>query len=58
MDLDRDGAKDEDGYEDLNGGGVITMMRVTDPTGAWVPDNEVPELLRKAESGKGGTGSV
>jgi hypothetical protein len=56
MDLDRDGAKDEDGYEDLNGDGLITMMRVTDPAGAWVPDEEVPELLREAESGKGETG--
>jgi len=30
-DPDRDGAMDEDGPEDLNGDGVITMMRVIDP---------------------------
>jgi hypothetical protein len=35
-DDDHDGDVDEDGPEDLNGDGLITMMRVTDPTGGYV----------------------
>jgi len=30
-DDDRDGLVDEDNYDDLNGDGVITMMRIKDP---------------------------
>jgi hypothetical protein len=36
-DDDRDGAVDEDGPEDLNGDGLITMMRVIDPAGGYLP---------------------
>lgn len=55
-DLDRDGAVDEDGFEDLNGDGVITMMRIKDQAGEWAPDVEVPDILRKIDRGKGETG--
>lgn len=41
-DLDRDGFISEDPFEDLNGDGQITMIRVEDPTGGWMvhPDDE------------------
>ena len=35
MDNDRDGLKDEDGPEDLNGDGSITQMRKADPKGNY-----------------------
>ncbi|MCK4890593.1 MAG: hypothetical protein KAS97_11730, partial [Candidatus Aminicenantes bacterium] len=34
---DKDEMTDEDGVEDLNGDGVITMMRVKDPEGRFLP---------------------
>lgn len=55
-DLDRDGATNEDGPDDLNGDGLITLMRITDPTGEWLPDPDVPHLLRKADPTKGESG--
>ena len=56
-DDDRDAEVDEDGPEDLDGNGLITMMRVLDPAGEWYPDPENPELMRKADPVKGETGS-
>lgn len=55
-DDDRDGATDEDGPEDLNGDGVITLMRVADPAGEWLADPDEPWLLRKANAGRGESG--
>jgi len=56
MDLDRDGTVDEDGYDDLNGDGFITLMRIPDPTGEWMPDPENPRLMRKADPEQGEAG--
>jgi len=56
-DDDRDAEVDEDGPEDLDGNGLITMMRVVDPAGEWFPDPENPELMRKADPVKGEIGS-
>lgn len=56
LDDDRDGAADEDGPEDLNGDGVITAMRVKDPEGEWIPDENDPRLLRQADRAKGEAG--
>ncbi len=56
MDLDHDGTVDEDGYDDLNADGMITMMRVTDPEGEWLADDKNPELLRKADHSQGEKG--
>jgi len=56
-DDDRDTEVDEDGPEDLDGNGLITMMRVKDPAGEWLPDPEDPELMRKADPAKGEIGS-
>ena len=56
IDLDKDGYVDEDGFDDLNGDGFITAVRVADPLGEWMPDEEIPELLRKADAAAGQTG--
>jgi hypothetical protein len=57
FDDDHDGAIDEDGPDDLNGDGFITLMRVTDSTGDWMADSTDPFLLRKVERGKGQAGT-
>lgn len=56
-DDDRDAEVDEDGPEDLDGNGLITMMRVLDPAGEWFPDPEDPALMRKADPVKAEIGS-
>jgi hypothetical protein len=50
VDHDVDGLAGEDGPDDLNGDGVITRMRIPDPTGAWLPDATDPRVLVKADS--------
>jgi Zinc carboxypeptidase len=56
-DDDRDQSDDEDGPEDLNGDGLITMIRVADPSGKWMRDPREPMLMRVAdpEAGESGT---
>jgi hypothetical protein len=44
-DDDHDGATDEDGYDDLDGDGSITQMRVRDPAGRWKPHPRHPRFL-------------
>jgi murein tripeptide amidase MpaA len=39
-DDDQDGVADEDDYDDLNGDGSISQMRIKDPTGRWKPHPE------------------
>lgn len=56
-DDDRDAAVDEDGPEDLNGDGIIAMMRVKDPAGEWIADSAEPALMRKADIAKGEVGA-
>lgn len=58
-DDDRDHVVDEDAADDLNGDGIITMMRVrTGPGGGgeWMPDPVDPALLRRADPLKGEQG--
>jgi hypothetical protein len=55
-DDDRDGLTDEDGPEDLNGDGLITMLRVEDPTGTFMPAKGDPRVLVKADPTKGEQG--
>jgi len=55
-DEDRDGQADEDGGDDLNGDGLVTMMRVPDPEGVWMPDPEDERLLKRADRSKGERG--
>ncbi len=52
-DDDRDGAIDEDGPQDLNGDGWITMMRVRDPEATHLPDKDDERLLKKADRAVG-----
>ncbi|MCX7975076.1 MAG: M14 family metallopeptidase [Candidatus Aminicenantes bacterium] len=56
VDEDNDGAIDEDGPEDLNGDGYITLMRVKDPEGNYISDPKEPRLLRLADPKKGEKG--
>ncbi len=52
-DLDRDGRIGEDGYDDLNNDGMITMMRIKDPTGEWIIHPEDERIMVKARVEKG-----
>ncbi len=53
VDDDRDGLTDEDGPDDVNGDGVITLMRVIDSEPTHLPDPGEPRLLREPERTKG-----
>ncbi|MDZ7386762.1 MAG: M14 family metallopeptidase [candidate division KSB1 bacterium] len=55
-DDDFDDVADEDGPEDLNGDGMITLMRVRAPDGDYLPDPKAPRLLKLAERAKGERG--
>lgn len=55
-DHDRDGMSGENGYTDLNGDGLITWMRVEDPTGEWIVSKEDDRVLVKADRAKGEAG--
>lgn len=58
-DADRDGRFDEDPAEDLNGDGIITMMRVKNPApgsglrATLVLDVDEPRVLREPEADEG-----
>ncbi len=55
-DLDRDGKIGEDGYDDLDGNGKITLMRILDPTGSHILNPNDPRSLIPADLGKGQRG--
>ena len=55
-DDDNDGRIDEDGPEDLNGDGYITVMRVADPFGAYMIDPDNDRLMKRADVTKGESG--
>jgi hypothetical protein len=55
-DNDNDGRLDEDGPEDLNKDGVITMMRVKDPDGPYMIHPDDPRLMRRADAARGEAG--
>ena len=56
-DDDNDGRTDEDGFDDLNGDGAITVMRVPDPGGPFMIDPDDPRLMKRADATKGETGT-
>lgn len=56
-DDDNDGRVDEDGPEDLNGDGLITVMRVKAPGGEYMIDPDEPRLMKRADPRKGETGA-
>lgn len=55
-DDDRDGEIGEDPPNDLNGDGLITMMRVADKTGEYRTHPDDPRVLIKIDREKGETG--
>lgn len=55
-DDDADARIDEDPPEDLNGDGVITVMRVKDPKGPYMMDPAEPRLMKRADAARGETG--
>jgi len=55
-DDDRDGRLNEDPYEDLNGDGMITLMRITDETGDWITHPADERIMIKANKAKGEKG--
>ena len=56
-DGDNDGLIDEDGPDDLNGDGFITVMRVADGSGDFMIDSADSRLMKRADATKGETGS-
>lgn len=56
-DADNDGRTDEDGPEDLNGDGFITVMRVADPAGAYMIDPSDARLMKRADPTRGESGA-
>jgi len=57
FDDDNDGRTDEDGPDDLDGNGMITVMRVPDPSGEYMIDPDDDRLMKKADPKKGETGA-
>ena len=53
---DTDDQTDEDGYNDLDGNGIITQMRVKAHDGTWIAVDGEPRLMRKADASKGEKG--
>jgi hypothetical protein len=56
FDADNDGRVDEDGPEDLNKDGFITVMRVKDPKGPYMIHPDDARLMKRADPAKGETG--
>jgi hypothetical protein len=56
-DDDNDGRVDEDGPEDLNGDGYITVMRVPDPAGRFMIDTADARAMKRADPSQGETGA-
>lgn len=56
FDEDNDGRVDEDGPDDLNGDGFISVMRMKDPKGPYMIHPEDSRLLRRADAAKGEAG--
>ena len=55
-DDDRDGKLNEDGFDDLDGNGKITLMRVESPIGDYKIHPDDPRVLIKADATKGEKG--
>lgn len=56
-DDDRDFQTDEDPCEDLNGDGLITLIRIKDPAGKYLISSEDERIMAEADLSKGETGS-
>jgi hypothetical protein len=55
-DDDRDGKTNEDGFDDIDGNGKITMMRIESPVGDHKTHPDDPRVLVKADLNKGEKG--
>lgn len=55
-DDDRDGKVNEDPFDDLNKDGMITMVRIEDPTGKWITHPADPRIMIQANAEKGERG--
>jgi hypothetical protein len=55
-DDDRDGKINEDGFDDLDGNGKITQIRVASPIGEYIQHPDDPSVLIKADPAKGEKG--
>jgi len=55
-DDDRDGRSNEDDFDDLDGNGKITWMRIESPTGEYKTHPDDPRVMIKAELSKGEKG--
>jgi hypothetical protein len=55
-DDDRDGKVNEDGFDDLDGNGKITWMRVESPIGEYRPHPDDPRVMVRADLSKGEKG--
>ena len=56
-DDDRDGKPNEDGFDDLDGNGKISWMRVESPVGDYKSHPDDPRVLIKADAAKGEKGN-
>ncbi|MGB8491565.1 MAG: M14 family metallopeptidase [Bacteroidales bacterium] len=56
VDDDRDFLIDEDPCEDLNGDGLITLIRIKDPSGTYIENSEDKRIMTPADLSKGETG--
>lgn len=54
IDDDGDGLYDEDGYDDLDGNGHITLMRRKSPNGRWKADPDDPRRMISVAAGEQG----
>ncbi len=54
VDDDKDGKSGEDGYDDLDGDGSITQMRIRDPEGKWKDHEKYPGLMVRVAAGEKG----
>lgn len=54
--LEREPRLSEDPYSDLNGDNMITLMRVEDPSGKWIPHPDDERIMKRASVEKGETG--
>lgn len=57
LDRDLDGLVAEDGADDLDGNGIITQMRIKDPSGDMIIDPKDPRRMIKADVSKGERGT-
>jgi hypothetical protein len=56
FDADNDARTDEDGPDDLNKDGVITVMRAKDPKGPYMISPDDPRLMKRTDPAKGESG--